>query len=316
MISALTPLEFLSRSASAYRDCIAAVDGERRVTYSEMLHRVQSCGAALQRSGVAAGDRVAVLARNGLLPLEAHFAVPLIGAVLVPLNIRLQCSELATILHHSGAKILLGDADLVAPLESRSAEIPQMERIVPDYESFLSEGVDPVVPRAPGEEDVISINYTSGTTGIPKGVMYTHRGAYLNAIGEVIEHGLSYRSVYLWTLPMFHCNGWCFPWAVTAVGARHICLPEVNAERAVKLIEREGRDPPLWRANRSAHPYRILLAARNSFRRWNQNDGGCCAPAASRAPGSRCRRYRNDSRLRTHRDLWASLGLRVAHGLG
>ena len=240
MISALTPLEFLSRSASAYRDCIAAVDGERRVTYSEMLHRVQSCGAALQRSGVATGDRVAVLARNGLLPLEAHFAVPLIGAVLVPLNIRLQCSELATILHHSGAKILLGDADLVAPLESRSAEIPQMERIVADYESFLSEGVDPVVPRAPGEEDVISINYTSGTTGIPKGVMYTHRGAYLNAIGEVIEHGLSYRSVYLWTLPMFHCNGWCFPWAVTAVGARHICLPEVNAERAVKLIEREG----------------------------------------------------------------------------
>ena len=96
------------------------------------------------------------------------------------------------------------------------------------------------MPHAPGEEDIISINYTSGTTGVPKGVMYTHRGAYLNAIGEVVEHGVSYRSVYLWTLPMFHCNGWCFTWGITAVGARHICLPEVNAERAVKLIQDEG----------------------------------------------------------------------------
>jgi fatty-acyl-CoA synthase len=240
MKSPLTPLEFLARSGGAYRECIAEVDGDRRFTYSEMQQRVRAFGAALQKAGIATGDRVAVLARNGLLPLEAHFAVPLIGAVLVTLNIRLQCGELATILKHSGARILLGDADLLAPVEAIRAETPQLERFVSDYKAFRAEASQPVVPKDPEEDDVISINYTSGTTGVPKGVMYTHRGAFLNAIGEVIEHGLSYRSVFLWTLPMFHCNGWCFPWAVTAVGARHICLPEVNAERAVKLIQEEG----------------------------------------------------------------------------
>jgi fatty-acyl-CoA synthase len=240
MISALTPLEFLSRNAIAYSDCTAEMDGDRRFTYFEMQRRVHSFGAALQQAGIAPADRVAVLARNGVLPLEAHFAVPLIGAVLVPLNIRLQGGELATILNHSGAKILLGDPDLLVPLLAAQEEIPQVERIIADYETFLGESSKPVVPHAPGEEDVIAINYTSGTTGVPKGVMYTHRGAYLNAIGEVVEHGLSYRSVYLWTLPMFHCNGWCFTWAVTSVGARHICLPEVNAERAVKLIQDDG----------------------------------------------------------------------------
>jgi len=240
MISALTPLEFLSRNAITYRDCTVEVDGDRRFSYSEMLRRVHSFGAALQQAGVAPGDRVAVLARNGLLPLEAHFAVPLIGAALVTLNIRLQGRELATILNHCGARILLGDPDLLAPLGAFRNEIPKLERMVSDYEGFLREGEMPVAPHTPGENDVISINYTSGTTGVPKGVMYTHRGAYLNAVGEVVEHGLSYRSVYLWTLPMFHCNGWCFTWAVTAVGARHICLPEMNAERAVNLIRDEG----------------------------------------------------------------------------
>jgi len=240
MKSALTPLEFLSRNAVAYRDCTAEVDGDRRFTCSEMQQRVHCFGAALQQAGIAPGDRIAVLARNGLLPLEAHFAVPLIGAVLVTLNIRLQCAELATILNHCSARILLGDADLLAPLQAIRPEIPRIERFISDYETFLGESRKPVVPHPPQEEDVISINYTSGTTGVPKGVMYTHRGAYLNAIGEVVEHGMSYRSIYLWTLPMFHCNGWCFTWGVTAVGARHICLPEVNAERAVKLIQQEG----------------------------------------------------------------------------
>lgn len=240
MISPLTPLEFLARSASAYHDCTAEVDHHQRFTYAEMQRRVHSFGAALQHAGIAPGDRVAVLARNGVLPLEAHFAVPLIGGVLVMLNIRLKAGELATMVNHSGAKILLGDADLVAPLAAARDAIPQVQRFVTDYGAFLCESSKPVVPHPAKEEDVISINYTSGTTGLPKGVMYTHRGAYLNAVGEIIEHGLSFRSVYLWTLPMFHCNGWCYPWAVTAIGARHVCLPEVNAERALKLIEDES----------------------------------------------------------------------------
>src|SRR5579862_652258 len=239
MNSVLTPLEFLARSAGVYRACTAVVDGDTRLTYAEFNQRVRAFASALQQAGIVPGDRVAVLARNGLLPLEAHFAVPLLGAVLVTLNIRLQCGELAAILNHSGARLLLGD-DLVLPLCAIRDQIKQVERIVTDYDGFLAEGSQPPIPHAPAEDDVISINYTSGTTGSPKGVMYTHRGGYMNALGEVIEHALSSRSVYLWTLPMFHCNGWCFPWAVTAVGARHICLPEVNAERATQLIEKEG----------------------------------------------------------------------------
>ena len=239
MNSVLTPLEFLARSANVYRSCTAVVDGEKRLTYSEFDERVHAFASALQQAGVVPGDRVAVLACNSLFALEAHFAVPLIGAALVMLNIRLKQGELATILNHSGAKILLGD-DLVRPLCSILDQLPQIERIVTDYEGFLAEGTAPAKPHAPAEDDVISINYTSGTTGAPKGVMYTHRGGYMNALGEVIEIELNSRSVYLWTLPMFHCNGWCFPWAVTAVGARHICLPEVNAERAVDLIQKEG----------------------------------------------------------------------------
>src|SRR5271157_5966736 len=161
MISALTPLEFLSRNAVAYRDCTAEVDGDRRFTYSEMQRRVHAFGAALQQAGIAPTDRVAVLARNGVLPLEAHFAVPLIGAVLVTLNIRLQAAELATILNHSGSRILLGDADLVAPLQEAQAATPQVQRIISNYEAFLSEGSQPVEPHSPDEQDIISLNYTS-----------------------------------------------------------------------------------------------------------------------------------------------------------
>src|SRR5579862_3731481 len=239
MNSVLTPLEFLARSAGVYRACTAVVDGDTRLTYAEFNQRVRAFASALQQAGIVPGDRVAVLARNGLLPLEAHFAVPLLGAVLVTLNIRLQCGELAAILNHSGARLLLGD-DLVLPLCAIRDQIKQVERIVTDYDGFLAEGSQPPIPHAPAEDDVISINYTSGTTGFPKGVMYTHRGGYMNALGEVIEHGLGPDSVYLWTLPMFHCNGWCFPWAVTAAGARHVCLRQVDPARVVELIRQEG----------------------------------------------------------------------------
>jgi fatty-acyl-CoA synthase len=240
MNSCLTPLEFLTRSASVFRGSIAVVDGQQRMTYSEFGERVHRLASALVREGVLPGDRVAVLSRNGVAALECHFGVPLAGAVLVMLNIRLQPAELAMILNHSGAKLLIGEPRLVGALESDQQEVRNLRRMVVDYERLLNDGDPSYQGITPDEDAVIAINYTSGTTGAPKGVMYTHRGAYLNALGEIVEHNLSQYSCYLWTLPMFHCNGWCFPWAVTAVGARHICLSAVDPEVAVELIFQEG----------------------------------------------------------------------------
>ncbi len=240
MISVLTPLEFLARSGSVYRDCVAVVDEDRRMTYSELHLRARQLASALVRDGIHPGDRVAVLSRNRLAALECHFGVPRAGAVLVMLNTRLQAGEIATILNHSGAKLLLGEPHLLRPLEPVRRDLKELKRIVDDYEIFLKAGEPSFQGVEPEENGIISINYTSGTTGLPKGVMYTHRGAYMNALGEVMEHGLSHASIYLWTLPMFHCNGWCFPWAVTAVGARHICLADFDPKRAVELIQKEG----------------------------------------------------------------------------
>lgn len=240
MESVLTPLEFLTRSASAFRDSIAVVEGQQRKTYSQFSERVHRLASALVREGVVPGDHVAVLMRNGMAALECHFGVPLAGAVLVMLNIRLRPAELATILNHSGARLLIGELHLLTALQSDQQEVRNLSRIVADYESFLNDGDPSYQGRPPEEDAVIAINYTSGTTGAPKGVMYTHRGAYLNALGELVEHSLSQSSSYLWTLPMFHCNGWCFPWAVTAVGARHVCLSEVDPKIAIELIFREG----------------------------------------------------------------------------
>ena len=221
MNSVLTPLDFLARSASVFRDRIAVVESQQRITYREFHDRVHRLGSALTRTGVKVGDRVAVLMRNGLAALECHFGVPLTGAALVMLNIRLQPAELAAILNHTGATLLIGEPHLLGALQSGQQGLANLGRIIADYETFLGEGSSSYHGIEPQEDTVIAINYTSGTTGIPKGVMYTHRGAYLNALGEIVEHNLSESSCYLWTLPMFHCNGWCFPWAITAVGARN-----------------------------------------------------------------------------------------------
>jgi len=241
MNSPLTPLEFLARSIFVYPDKIAVVDGERRFTYAQVDGRVRRLAAALVRRGVAPGDRVAVLSWNTPEALEPHFAVPLIGAVLVMLNTRLQGVELAWILNHCEARVLLTDPELMAVIEPQLGELKHLETVCTDYETLLEEeGTSQSDGPAPDEDALITINYTSGTTGFPKGVMFTHRGAALNALGEVLEFGINESSVYLWTLPLFHCNGWCFPWAVTAAGARHICLPKVEPPRIVELIEREG----------------------------------------------------------------------------
>ncbi|HWC97548.1 MAG TPA: AMP-binding protein [Candidatus Sulfopaludibacter sp.] len=235
MISPLTPLDFLARSASVYSDRVAVVDGARNFTYREFSERVHRLAGALQQFGIRPSDRVAVLAFNGVMPLEAHFGPLLIGAVLVMLNTRLAAPELAWILKHCGARILLVDP----ALRHLAPDDPDL-RVVDDYEGLLAAGAPPSLADVTDENGLIAINYTSGTTGFPKGVMFTHRGAWVNAMGELTEHGLDSGTIYLWTLPMFHCNGWCFAWAVTAAGGRHICLPRPDAAEAVRLIEAEG----------------------------------------------------------------------------
>jgi fatty-acyl-CoA synthase len=257
--SLLTPLMFLERTLHVFPDVIGVVDGERRFTYGEFGARVYRLASALRGRGVAAGDRVALLCRNSAEVLEAHFAVPQLGAILVPINVRLAADEIGYILDHAGAKALVVDADLTPLVVPARAGLTALSLVVrvergaggesapepvgldgPDYEALLVEGrPEPFIYAVEDEDQTISINYTSGTTGRPKGVMYTHRGAYLNALGEIIEVGLTADSAYLWTLPMFHCNGWCFPWAVTGAGARHVCLPQVEPARIFRLIDAE-----------------------------------------------------------------------------
>ena len=241
MKSTLTPLDFPARGAFVYGDKIAMVDGDRRFTYAQFNQRIHRLASALRALGIEPGDRVAVLAPNTPAALEPHFAVPLAGAVLVMLNIRLQAAELAWILNHCEAKVLIADPQFLPLLNPVIAELKHLTCVTDDYEGLVASGAFPFTnPPVPEEDGVICINYTSGTTGFPKGVLFTHRGAYLNALGEILEHGITSRSVYLWTVPLFHCNGWCFSWAVTAAGARHVCLRQVDPRQIVELIQKEG----------------------------------------------------------------------------
>jgi len=244
--AALTPLSFLSRAAAVYPDKIAVIHGSERRTYREFYARCRRFADALRRRGIGAGDTVAVLAPNVPALLEAHYGVPMAGAVLNALNYRLDAASIAFILDHGGARLLIADREF-APLAA--AALQQLGRPLPlieiadaggqlvggtsldasEYEAFLAEG-DPEGPWSPPADEwaPIALNYTSGTTGNPKGVVYHHRGAYLNALGNAITFGLDRDSVYLWTLPMFHCNGWTYTWAVSAVAGTHVCLRRVD----------------------------------------------------------------------------------------
>ncbi|MGC1564720.1 MAG: AMP-binding protein, partial [Trebonia sp.] len=221
--SELNPVDFLSRAAYIYPEKTAVVDGGRRYSYRELAERSWRLANALRSAGLRKGDRVATLLFNSAPMLEAHFGVPAAGGVLVAVNNRLASAEVGYILRHSGARYLLLDAGLealAAPADLTGVTVIRYAGTAgagpaDPYEEFLA-AASPEMPASwlEHEEETISINYTSGTTGRPKGVQYTYRGAYLNALSEVIVGGLSADSVYLWTLPMFHCNGWCFPWAV------------------------------------------------------------------------------------------------------
>ena len=251
----LTPLLFLERSATVYPHRAACIYNGAVTTYARFYERVRRQAAALRSVGVGPGDRVAFLLPNLPSMLEANFGPMGIGAVLVALNIRLSPREITYILHHSGARVLVFDSQLADTVRQLQADCPGVETYVqvrdtdplaldipgPEYEQWLA-SVDPLdeLPGPATENDTLTINYTSGTTGMPKGVEYTPRGAYINALGEAMEMGMNWRSIYLWTLPMFHANGWCFPWAVTAVGGAHVCLRRVDPAEVYRLIREES----------------------------------------------------------------------------
>ncbi|HZC18432.1 MAG TPA: AMP-binding protein, partial [Rubrobacteraceae bacterium] len=242
----LTPVSFLKRSAYVFPDKTAVVHADRRYTYQQFEERINRLASRLKESDLQKGDRVAFLCPNIPPMLEAHFAVPLAGLVLVAINTRLSAGEVEYIIDHSGSKMVFVDAELEELLEGVDESV---ERVRIDdtgeegdpYEDYLAEGSpEPVESVLEDEEETISINYTSGTTGQPKGVMYAHRGAYLNALAQVIEAEMNRETKYLWTLPMFHTNGWCFPWAVTAAGGTHVCLRQVDPDLIWDLFESEG----------------------------------------------------------------------------
>ena len=257
-ITELTPLSFLERSADVHPDKVAVVYGPDRWTYAELAQRVQELAAALRAAGVGPGDRVAYLLPNVPEMLVAHFAVPLAGAVLVAINTRLSAEEVRYICDHSGSLILVVDAAFapsVAPVAGALETVRTIVTLVDPhgppagepipgsiaYADLVAQATGETLPwTVDDERATISINYTSGTTGRPKGVMYSHRGAYLNALGEVLHSALTHDSVYLWTLPMFHCNGWCTTWALIAVGGTHVCLREVRGDAIWQLIDTEG----------------------------------------------------------------------------
>ncbi|HEX9923791.1 MAG TPA: acyl--CoA ligase family protein, partial [Anaerolineae bacterium] len=275
-----------------FREKEAVVYGSQRWTYPEFAARVNRLANALRDRGLQKGDRVGFLCPNTPPLLEAHFGVPLAGGILVALNTRLAADDIRHILNHAGVQPLFVDtelAHLIAPIRDQLETVETIVNIVDhaadapgetlpglEYEAFLETGrPDPVESWLEDELETISINYTSGTTGNPKGVMYTYRGAYLNALGEALEMGMDSNSVYLWTLPMFHCNGWCFTWGVVAVGGTQVCLRKFDPAQVIPLITQEkvsqfcgaptvlimlANDPAI-KTLQLSHPLRITTAA-------------------------------------------------------
>jgi fatty-acyl-CoA synthase len=252
----LSPLGFLARSAAIYPKRLAVVHGERRYDWAETYRRCRRLAGALAQRGIGKGDTVAVMAPNVPELFEAHFGVPMTGAVLNAINTRLDAETIAFILDHGGGKVLIADREFaetigkaLALVKTRPLVIDIDDVLAPqgelrgecDYESFIASGDPEFAWQNPGDEwDAIALNYTSGTTGNPKGVVYHHRGAYLNALGNILVWSMPTHPVYLWTLPMFHCNGWCFPWTVTALAGTHVCLRRIEAAAIYAALESEG----------------------------------------------------------------------------
>ncbi|MHB8596174.1 MAG: long-chain-fatty-acid--CoA ligase [Ktedonobacteraceae bacterium] len=253
METPLSPLEFLRRARRLYPDHEAVVDENVRLTYSQFGERCDRWSAALQQLGIHQGERVAYIAPNTHAQLESFYAVPQIGAVLVPINYRLVADDFNYIINHSGAKVVCVHSDYLADVEGIRSELPEVKHFVAlegltdslrqtgwlDYETMLANAPETFTRSPITESDLLTINYTSGTTSRPKGVMITHRNAYMNVVGTLIHISMSPAERYLWTLPMFHANGWTFVWTITAVGGTHVCLRKVEPRAIFTLIRDE-----------------------------------------------------------------------------
>ena len=254
----LTPLDFLRRARKLHGAREAVVDGHQRWTYEEFGARCDRWSAALQRLGVRQGDRVAYIAPNTHRQLESFYAVPQLGAVLVPINFRLVADDFRYLIQHSGATVVCAGADHIAAIDSIRSDLKDVAHFVSldgphpqsarsadksngwaDYESLLKDAPASFDRPAIGERDLLTINYTSGTTSRPKGVMITHRNAWMNTLGMLAHWPMTPADAYLWTLPMFHANGWTFTWTVTAAGARHICLPKFDGATIFRIASQE-----------------------------------------------------------------------------
>jgi fatty-acyl-CoA synthase len=250
----LTPISFIKRSAAVYAQKTAVIHGELSYSYAEFYQRCRRLASALTRRGIGRGDTVSVMAPNVPAMLEAHYGVPMSGAVLNALNYRLDAASIRFIMNHARSKVLITDREFSTTIEEALNGVDQRPLVIDiddpileggkllgekDYEAFLEEGDPEYAAMPPPDEwQSMSLNYTSGTTGNPKGVVYHHRGAYLNAIGQILAFGLSPDSVYLWTLPMFHCNGWTYTWGVTAAAGTHVCLRTVDPALIFPMIEK------------------------------------------------------------------------------
>ena len=250
----LSPVGFLEWSAAVYPDRMAVVHGARRFTWSETYRRSRRLASALTQAGVGRGDTVAVMLTNTPEMYECHFGVPMTGAVLNTMNVRLDAATIAFMLDHGEARFLITDREFSPTVRAALGQCTAKPLVIDvldseyagpgdrlgeaEYEGFLATGDPEFAWRPPADEwDAISLNYTSGTTGNPKGVVYHHRGAHLNALNEILAWGMPRHPVYLWTLPMYHCNGWCFPWTIAALAGTNICLRKVEVEPVFRLIK-------------------------------------------------------------------------------
>jgi fatty-acyl-CoA synthase len=249
----LTPLQFIERAASVYPERLAVVHGERRFTWKETYARCRGLASALSKRGIGKGDTVAAMLANTPEMYECHFGVPMTGGVLNTLNTRLDADAIAFMLNHGESKVLITDKEFSGTIEGALQKLGRQIEVIDvedpeftggkrvgakDYEALLQEGDPAFEWRWPEDEwQAISLSYTSGTTGDPKGVVYSHRGAYLNGICNIVTWGMPHHAVYLWTLPMFHCNGWCFPWTIAANAGTNVCLRKVEAAKIFELIK-------------------------------------------------------------------------------